>query len=550
MVAESRTKEYLLHEVASLRGQVTELKASLAAQAKKAGQTGGTSLARQLSELLSPILFDITDGSVTSHETQYDVVKVNEAEERAFGKDVTGKKCDRVYQGHDDICRDCPIKKVWTKGHLICSSQQAGAQSSSFEIWAFPVVEVSEKTVAVLEKRRDLNEPIQAEEARLRENRLESVGALAGGIAHDFNNMLTGILGNIQLAEGYLKQNKADEAQKMLAEAEKASLRAKALTQQLLSFSRGGAPVKKAMSLDQLIRETAIFALRGSKSRPEFAIPDDLWSVEANGGQLNQVISNIVINADQAMPRGGIINVTANNVAIDATQVLSLGGGNYVEIAIKDHGTGIPQSYHDRIFDQYFTTKEKGHGLGLATCLSIIKKHDGHITFESELGAGTTFHVYLPAAAEKAKEETEPTLVEQPVPLAQGKILVMDDDEAIRSLLSALLEGAGYSVDLASDGAEAIRKYVRAKKSKRPFDAVIMDLTIPGGMGGKEAIRELLKIDPQVKTLVSSGYASDPLMRDFGKYGFKGTVTKPYKIGEMLKTLQKVLGAPGLNAVQ
>jgi PAS domain S-box-containing protein len=245
----------------------------------------------------------------------------------------------------------------------------------------------------------------QAEEDRQRSVKLESVGTLAGGIAHDFNNILTGILGNIQLANLYLKQNKADTAQEMLAEAEKASLRARGLTQQLLTFSKGGLPVKKAMLINKLIKEYAIFALRGSNIKPEFAIPDNIWAVEADEGQLIQVISNLVINADQAMPNGGIINITASNVVLRKQHALPLPEGNYIEIAVEDQGIGIPEGYKDRIFDPYFTTKQKGSGLGLATSYSIIKNHGGHITFESKFGAGTTFRVYLPATTETVKQE-------------------------------------------------------------------------------------------------------------------------------------------------
>ncbi len=388
---------------------------------------------------------------------------------------------------------------------------------------------------------QDVTEHKKVEEEHQKLAILESVGTLAGGIAHDFNNLLTGILGNIQLAEGYLKQDRKDTAQEMLSEAEKASFRARDLTQQLLTFSKGGLPVKKVMAVNKLLRDTATFALRGSSVKPEFAIPDNLWAVDADEGQINQVISNLVINADQAMPNGGVITISARNVLNNQQRSLPLPEGNYIEINIKDQGIGIPQAYQDKIFDPYFTTKQKGSGLGLASSLSIIKNHGGTITFESEMGKGTTFHVYLPATQEEVKEEEPDVVVTQSKPVATGRILVMDDEGVILMLLNRMLTGAGYEVVQTKNGAEAIQQYREAKESGKPIDAVILDLTVPGGMGGKETMVKLLEIDPKVKAIVSSGYANDPIMADYKKYGFSGVVTKPYDIKQMQETLRKVL---------
>ncbi len=388
---------------------------------------------------------------------------------------------------------------------------------------------------------RDITESKRIEVERQRAEKLDSIGTLAGGIAHDFNNILTGILGNIQLAEGYLKQDRKDTAQEMLSEADKASFRARDLTQQLLTFSKGGLPVKKVISINQLIRDSATFALRGSSVKPEFALPDNLWAVDADEGQINQVINNLVINADQAMPNGGTINVSARNVVNGANLPLLLTEGNYVEITIKDQGTGIPPSLREKIFDPYFTTKQKGSGLGLASSLSIIKNHGGTITFESEMGKGTTFHIYLPATQESVKKEKPEVVVSQSQPVATGRILVMDDEAAILMLLNRTLKSAGYEVVQTKNGTEAIQQYREAKESGKPIDAVILDLTVPGGMGGKETMVKLLEIDPEVKAIVSSGYANDPIMAEFKKYGFSGVVTKPYDIKQMQETLRKVL---------
>jgi two-component system cell cycle sensor histidine kinase/response regulator CckA len=376
---------------------------------------------------------------------------------------------------------------------------------------------------------------MEEEEQKL--ERLESVGILAGGIAHDFNNILTGILGNVTLAKRHV-ETKSRAAERLL-EAEKACLRAKDLTQQLLTFSKGGAPVKKIASIAELLEETAAFALRGSKVKCEFSLPDDLWVVEVDQGQMSQVITNIVINADEAMPGGGIINIGARNTVIKRKEALPLPKGDYVEIAVKDYGDGIPKEHLGRIFDPYFTTKRKGSGLGLATAYSVVSNHHGYITVESELGVGTTFHIYLPASGKPALEKKEAA---KAVPVhGKGRILVMDDEEIIRKMLSKMLSLAGYGVEVTGDGAEAVELYQKARESGRAFDAVILDLTVPGGMGGKEAMKKLLEIDPEVKAIVSSGYATDPIMADFYKYGFSAVVAKPYSVGELERALHRML---------
>jgi two-component system cell cycle sensor histidine kinase/response regulator CckA len=371
--------------------------------------------------------------------------------------------------------------------------------------------------------------------------KMESVGILAGGIAHDFNNLLTITLGNISLAK--MITDPKDEIFKMLSEAENASLRAKDLTQQLLTFSRGGEPVKKTISIAKLIKESVIFARRGSNVTCEFEIPDDLWCVDADEGQITQVISNIVINADQAMPEGGTIRVRCENVIIPdkTTKAAIPGSRNSVKISITDQGTGIPEEHIGQIFDPFFTTKEKGSGLGLATAYSIINKHSGHIAVESKVGTGSTFHIFLPSAEINVPKENVVDMFEEPPASCGERILVMDDDKNIRELLSEILTHYGYITEFASDGAQAIELYRNAKDSKDPFDAVIMDLTIAGGIGGKETIKELIKLDPDVKAIVSSGYSNDPIMANCGEYGFCGIISKPFTIDDLIKTLQDVL---------
>ncbi len=389
---------------------------------------------------------------------------------------------------------------------------------------------IGTKTIA-----RDITDRRKMEEELLKVQKLESISLLAGGIAHDFNNLLTAIFGNIAMAK--LHANPGDRFFERLDEAEKASLRAKDLTQQLLTFSKGGEPVKKTASIAELVKESIGFTLSGSSVKGEIYLDNDLRPVEVDEGQISQVINNLVLNAEQAMPEGGIVRAYCRNVSVDTENMLSLETGNYVRITVEDEGTGIPKEHLRKIFDPYFTTKQKGNGLGLAAAYSIIRKHNGCITVESALGAGATFHVYLPASQEEigVKEEIK-------APRAgKGRVLVMDDEAMVRNLAGDMLSHIGYEVEVAREGAEAIRIYESARDSGRPFDAVILDLTVPGGMGGKTAIRKLLEIDPGIKAIVSSGYSNDPVMADFRSYGFSEIVPKPYRLEELSKALYKVI---------
>jgi len=380
----------------------------------------------------------------------------------------------------------------------------------------------------------DITERKRMEEELLRAQKLESVGALAGGIAHDFNNILTTILGNISLAK--IQVTPENQLFELLGEAETASARAQTLTKQLLTFAKGGAPVKETASIKDILKESCSFVLRGSKSRSEFSISEDLWPAEVDVGQISQVINNIVINANQAMPKGGTIQVAADNLIIEARHSLPVKPGRYVKVSIKDQGVGIAEDHLLNIFDPYFTTKQEGSGLGLATTYSIIKKHNGHVTVESRLGVGTTFHIYLPASAKIVPEKEEVKIIK-----GQGRILVMDDEAPLRIIVGRMLEKLGYEAEFAEDGAEAIRMVKEAKEAEKPFDAVILDLTIPGGMGGKEAINKILEIDPEVKAIVSSGYSDDPVLANFQEYGFKGMMPKPFEFRSLGEVLHKVL---------
>ncbi len=384
----------------------------------------------------------------------------------------------------------------------------------------------------------DITGEKEIEQEKQKIQKLESIGILAGGIAHDFNNFLSGIIGNISLAILEAKDN--EELVKILTDAKEATNMAKNLTRQLLTFSSGGAPIKETTSIASIIKETAEFNLRGSNVRCFYDIPEDICKVEVDRNQVSQVISNLIINADQAMPEGGVIKVKLENAIIEEDSVLPLGKGKYVKITVEDKGLGIAKKHLPRIFDPYFTTKQKGSGLGLATTYSIIEKHNGYITVNSKLGVGTTFFIYLPASTRKEKH-IDKKMENNELSEAKGRILLMDDEKIVRSALKRMLERIGYTIEFARNGEEALEKYKKEMDTGKPFDAVILDLTIPGGMGGKETIKKLRGFDPDIKALVSSGYSNDQVMANHKDYGFKGVITKPFDTDELKRVLNKLM---------
>ncbi len=455
-------------------------------------------------------------------------------------KEASGKHLKKIFNIINEKTGkqvDDPVTRVLREGivvglanHTLLISKD-GTRRSIDDSGA-PIKDENGKIIGVVLVFRDVSEKRRIEQELMKADKLNSLGILAGGIAHDFNNILTAILGNIILAKEFTRPG--EKIYERLIEAEKASLRAKDLAQQLLTFSSGGAPIKKTMFISELLKESALFALSGSNVQCEFSISNNLWAVEIDEGQINQAINNLIINAIQSMPEGGRIKLTAENVTVSEGEKK----GRYVKISIVDQGIGIPKEHLPKIFEPYFTTKQKGSGLGLAIVYSIIKKHDGYIEVETELGVGTTFKVYLPASLKNVFMRKG---LKEKIQTGKGKILVMDDEELVRKVIGEMLVFLGYEVEFAKEGIEAIELYKKAKAQGQPFDAIIMDLTIPIGMGGKETINKLLEIDPTVKAIVSSGYSTDPVMTEFTKYGFKGFIIKPFKIKELGEVLYRVI---------
>ncbi|MEN6609806.1 MAG: PAS domain S-box protein [Methanoregulaceae archaeon] len=490
---------------------------------------------------LEVTLSSIADGVLTT-DTSGKIVLMNEVAAHLTGwtpEEAAGKPCQDVLQLIQPRQQNAsinPIEQVLFSGKPVQISSQLNLRDRSGQehplvLSAAPIKDARGNSSGVVLVVRDITERLKWEEDLQRSAKLESIGTLAGGIAHDFNNILTAITGNIEIAKMRVQEGSPVHAR--LSEAEKATLRARNITRQLITFSKGGAPVRQTANISELIRENTEFVLRGTKSRPVISLSPDLCPVDVDVGQISQAINNLVINADQAMPNGGIIQVVAKNVTIPETAG-RVPPGRYVEISVQDQGIGIPKENLEKIFDPWFTTKKTGTGLGLASTLSIIRKHDGYIDIDSVVGKGTTFHIFLPVSKEGILIDR---IAHTGSTRGDGKVLIMDDDEGILSVTGELLRTRGYTVETARDGAEAIRMYKKASESGKPFDILLFDLTVPGGMGGKEAVRLLKDEYPDVKAIASSGYCNDPVMSDHGAFGFADVLPKPYKIEDLTRII-------------
>ncbi len=404
-----------------------------------------------------------------------------------------------------------------------------------------PIGGQDSKTIGSIIVIRDITEKVHLRKEMETNQKLESIGLLAGGIAHDFNNLLTAVYGNISLAKMF--PDNQEKVSHYLEKTEQSLSQAQGLTQQLLTFARGGSPVKQLVAIGPLLHEVAKFSLRGSNTDVEINIATDLWSASVDTGQFSQIINNLAMNASQAMPNGGRLTIKAENVILSPAELpVESNNDRFIKITMSDQGVGISPEHLNKIFDPYFTTKRTGSGLGLATVFSIIKNHNGLINVESKSDAGTTFTIHLPASGTTPAAATEHTT--ETNQMVTGKILVMDDEEVVRETCGEMLIVMGHTVDYAANGQEALDKYQQALKEQQPFDLVIMDLTIPGGIGGKEAIQLLLEIDPKAKAIVSSGYSHDDVMANFRDYGFLGVVAKPYIMDSFSRVIQEILARP------
>ncbi|MEP7078242.1 MAG: CHASE3 domain-containing protein [Chthoniobacterales bacterium] len=511
-------------------------------------------------ESLAVTLRSIGDGVITT-DVQGKIIMINTAGETLTGwssREAIGQPLKSVFNIEIDLAAQARMQRnaYRNEAHSILLGLPENATLRSreggehvIEQVASPVRDGKNEVAGVVLVFRDITERQRNEAERRKAETLEQLGLLAGGIAHDFNNLLTAIIGNISIASLLLQPN--DEMATRLNDAKNASLRARDLAQQLLTFARGGAPIKKTASIGKLIEDTVSFSLRGTHSRSEFNFGENLWPAEIDPGQISQVIGNLVVNADQAMPNGGTLRVSCDNFTYDGETeptIPDLLPGDYSRIAIKDEGVGISEQCLKRIFDPYFTTKAKGNGLGLATTYSIMKNHNGLITVESQVHFGSTFTLYLPALRHEEIPTEAPRSVNQDI-TGTGRVLVVDDEEAIRALVEFTLTRLGYEVCQAASALEGVDLYRERLNAGERFDAVILDLTLPGGMGGKEALKRLMEIDPTVNAIVSSGYAMDATMSRYQDYGFRGVITKPYEASELGRIVHEVIESSHVNVV-
>ena len=468
--------------------------------------------------------FNITDPDLN---LQY----VDPSWQKVYGN-PTGRKCYEYFMGRKEPCETCGIPEAMKNKETIIYEEIMPTENNRVvEVHTSPFLDDDGKWMFA-EFNVDITRRNRAEEALQTTQRLESLGILAGGIAHDFNNLLAGIFGHINIA---LEQSENEELSDHLQKASNAIERTRGLTGQLLTFAKGGAPVKKIHHLKPFIEETVKFALSGAKTSYIFNFSKDLPPCEFDKNQIAQVLDNLVINAKQAMPEGGNIEIFAEETNISDNDYTKLNPGRYVKITICDHGIGIPKDILHKIFDPFFTTKTKGAGLGLATSHSIVKRHGGFIEVQSNPETGSSFTFFLPATSRLPRENDTNNAKEH---FGAGSFLLMDDQEIIRLTTGKMIENLGYSVILKEDGAAAVEYF---SKNHDKIRGMIFDLTIPGGMGGLEAISRIRKMNDTVPVFVSSGYADDPAMANPQRYGFTASITKPFTKIELIKMLNKYM---------
>ncbi len=496
-------------------------------------------LARE-KERLAVTLDSIGDGVITT-DTEGRVVMLNPIAENLTGwrsDEACGKPLDEVFviinEHTRQIC-DNPVTKVLESKQIVGLANHTaliardGTERSIADSGA-PIITPDGDIIGVVLVFRDVTEQLQLEKELDRAKKIESLGTLAGGIAHDFNNMLTAILGNLELS--LHDQQLPEKSRKRLGNAVKAALRARDLTRQLLTFAKGGQPIRQTAALPDVIRDSAEFILHGGAVACRYQFADDLLLADIDKNQISQVIQNLVLNAVQAMPQGGFIDISCDNVSTEEAQRLNLDGEQtYIKLQVRDHGTGIPAKLIDKIFDPYFSTKSEGHGLGLAIVHSIINRHDGQIRVSSSAGEGTLFSIYLPAASATARPAPKKRLFT--TDKQRLRLLIMDDEQPVLDTVCQMVEDLGHECIQALDGDQALQLYREQRNRQQPVDLVVMDLTIPGGRGGKDTIKDLLQVDPQAKAIVASGYSQDPIMANYRQHGFCATLPKPYSFDEL-----------------
>ena len=485
-------------------------------------------------------LFDSITDAIFIHDEEGRILDVNKGAQDMYGRShdfFLGKPYKALAApGMNDIAMTThALRNAYNGDPQLINFWGARSDGAVFpqEVRFVPATYSGRRVVIAVA--RDASERKRVEAELLRAQKIEAIGVLAGGIAHDFNNLLQSVFGYLAVAKKKIDQR--DKALLMLDKADAALQMSVKLTTQLLTFSRGGKPVKHALALGPVIETAASFALSGSRSRCTFRFSDDLWTVEADDGQIGQVVQNIVLNAEQAMPQGGVVTITARNADLSAASPESVPGpGKWVEIVIQDTGAGISGELLPRIFEPYYTTKQNGNGLGLATSYAIIKNHGGLIEASSIENKGSAFSIWLPAGDSAVQT---PVRNEDHAPDRKGKVLVMDDEEGVRDSVGEMLAELGHSVEFSADGVSAIEQYRAAHAAGSPFSVVILDATIRGGMGGEETLRQLKKIDPSVVAVISSGYSENAAVSNYTEHGFSAVLPKPYT----LESLQAVLGS-------
>jgi len=496
-------------------------------------------------ERLQVTLRSIGDGVITT-DTGGKITMINKVAEQLTGwKQIQAKGIDikEVFHIIDvatgAVCENPVQKALETSGIVEMNTKTILVSRNGMKRLindsAAPIFDENSQIIGVVLVFRDITEKSRMEQHLQHAQKMDAISTLAGGIAHDFNNMLSVITGNISNALSDLSSD--HELFDLLSETYEGSRKAAFLTQQLLTFSKGGAPIKQVANINQLIQESANFVISGAKTRLKFELEPQLLLAEIDVGQFNQVVGNLVINANQAMSQGGTIRIKTENYLFEDKNKFALSSGQYIKISVRDQGIGIPENQIQHVFEPFYSTKEKGHGLGLAISYAIIKKHGGHMSVKSTYGDGATFNIYLPATNKKSAERINKKSESYH---GQGHILILDDQMAILKMVAKMLKTMGYESTCTTDGIQTIDAYKKAFHSGKAYDLVILDLTIPGGMGGAKTITELVKIDPNVKAVVSSGYANDSIMANYQKFGFWGVVPKPYSKSQLAELLSRL----------